>query len=153
MTGPAAPAARTLPGLAVRLEQLAAWYGALTPLSLSRIGEFYCRDARFKDPFNEVVGVERIERIFTHMFDTTEQPRFVVRETLAGTDRAFLIWDFEFGLGGRRFRVHGASHLTFDDAGRIQEHRDYWDPAEELWQHLPVIGPPVRWLRRRMAAR
>jgi hypothetical protein len=159
MNGPRAPLAAAAsvapppPALALRLEQLAAWYGSLTPIGLARIGEFYRRDARFKDPFNDVVGLAQIERIFTHMFDNTESPRFIVRETLAGADRAYLLWDFEFGLRGRRFLVHGATHLVFDETGQVREHRDYWDPTEELWQHLPVIGAPVRWLRRRLRAR
>lgn len=146
--GGAAPAP-----LALRLAQLSDWYGALTPLGLGRMDEFYRADARFKDPFNEVTGIEAIERILRHMFDRTEQPRFVIRETLAGRDRAFLTWDFEFGLHGRRLRVHGATRLVFDAAGLIAEQRDFWDPAEELWQKLPVLGPMVAWLRRRMRAR
>ena len=39
--------------------------------------------------------------------------------------------------------------LHFAPDGRVADHRDYWDPAEELWQKLPLLGPPVRWLRRR----
>jgi hypothetical protein len=139
--------------LALALEALCAWYGALTPLSLERLGEFYRPDAQFQDPFNEVVGLLAIERIFTDMFERTEAPRFLVRESLAGTDRAFLTWDFEFGLRGRRLVVHGATRLLFDEQGRVREHRDYWDPAGQLWQQLPLLGPCVAWLRRRMAAR
>jgi hypothetical protein len=45
---------------------------------VARIGEFYAADARFKDPFNEVQGVPAIQRIFTHMYEALDQPRFVV---------------------------------------------------------------------------
>ncbi|MET3106813.1 hypothetical protein AAKU67_002656 [Oxalobacteraceae bacterium GrIS 2.11] len=30
----------------------------------------------------------------------------------------------------------------------VTDHRDYWDAAEELFQKLPLIGAPIRWLRR-----
>ncbi|MCA0424309.1 MAG: nuclear transport factor 2 family protein, partial [Proteobacteria bacterium] len=33
--------------------------------------------------------------------------------------------------------------------GRIAEHRDYWDAAEELYEKLPAIGALMRWLKRR----
>ncbi len=135
-----------------RLDALLAWYGTLTPQSLPRMAEFYHPQARFKDPFNDVQGLDAIGAIFRHMFATTESPRFIIREELADTHRAFVTWDFEFGLRGRRFVVRGMSRFGFDLDGRVAEHRDYWDPAEELWQKLPVIGVPVAWLRRRFRA-
>ena len=136
-----------------RLDALLAWYGTLTPQSLPRIAEFYHPRARFKDPFNDVQGLSDIGRIFEHMFASTEAPRFLIREELADAHRAFVTWDFTFGLRGRRFVVHGATRFGFDPDGLVTEHRDYWDPAEELWQQLPVIGAPVAWLRRRFQAR
>ena len=134
------------------LDELLAWYGALSMASLARIGEHYHPRARFKDPFNDVEGIAAIGRVFEHMFQTTESPRFIIREQLADGGRAFVTWDFEFGIKGRRHSVHGATRFAFDAAGLVTEHRDYWDAAEELWQKLPLIGRPVAWLRRRFQA-
>jgi steroid delta-isomerase len=39
--------------------------------------------------------------------------------------------------------------LILNDDGRIAQHRDYWDAAEELYEKLPVIGGLMRWMRRR----
>lgn len=33
--------------------------------------------------------------------------------------------------------------------GRIAQHRDDWDAAEELYEKLPAIGALMRWLKRR----
>jgi hypothetical protein len=139
--------------VAPSLRGLLDWYGALTPDSLARIDAFYRADARFKDPFNDVAGVESIRRVFVHMFATTEAPRFIVHEVLADAQRAFVTWDFDFGVRGRRYVVHGATRFAFDDRGLVSDHRDYWDVAEELWQKLPVLGVPVAWLRARFRAR
>ena len=49
--------------------------------------------------------------------------------------------------------MRGASHLRFDAAGKVVLHRDYWDAAEELYAKLPLIGPPMRLLRRMGQAR
>ena len=136
----------------MRLDALLAWYGTLTPATLARIDEFYHPQARFKDPFNDVQGIAAIRRIFEHMFANTTAPRFIIREELGDAHRAFVTWDFVFGMSGRGFAVHGATRFGFDAAGLVTEHRDYWDPAEELWQKLPVLGTPVAWLRRRMQA-
>jgi ketosteroid isomerase-like protein len=131
-----------------------AFFESITPESAARIDEIYAADAWFKDPFNEVRGAAAIRRIFTHMFEQVDAPRFVVREVLAQGDGAFLTWDFLFRLprlGGDEQCIHGASHLKFDPAGRIAYHRDYWDAAEELYEKLPVLGALMRWLKRRAA--
>ncbi|MDR3427546.1 MULTISPECIES: nuclear transport factor 2 family protein [Silvimonas] len=128
------------------------WYCTLTPQSLAQIGLYYRADARFKDPFNDVAGLAAISRVFAHMFETTQTPHFVIREVLADADRGFVTWDFDFGLKGTRYQVHGATRFLFDDTGKVIDHRDYWDVAEELWQKLPLIGAPIGWLRGRFRA-
>jgi hypothetical protein len=39
--------------------------------------------------------------------------------------------------------------LKFNSNEQVFYHRDYWDAAEELLQKIPVIGLPMRWLRKR----
>ena len=62
--------------------RLARFYETLTPAALDGLGQLYAPDARFKDPFNEVVGIAAIRRIFAHMFATTEAPRFEVTDCI-----------------------------------------------------------------------
>ena len=130
------------------LDALLDWYGTLTADSVSRALDYYHPGARFKDPFNEVQGVLAIMHIFDHMFVTTEQPRFIIAERIVQDQQAFVSWRFEFKLKGSHYTIIGASHLKFDEAGLVTDHRDYWDAAEELFQKLPLIGAPIRWLRR-----
>ncbi|MCZ2407873.1 MAG: nuclear transport factor 2 family protein [Burkholderiales bacterium] len=141
------------PAAAARLVQL---YEQLTPAHLARLGEYYAPDARFKDPFNEVRGVPAIRQIFAHMFDSLEQPRFVVTQQLVQGDQAFLAWEFHFCMKRWRAQVpqciHGATLVHFDAQGRVALHRDYWDAAEELYEKLPVLGALMRWLRKAGAA-
>jgi steroid Delta-isomerase len=135
-----------------RVARLVAWFEQLTPASLARIGEFYAPDTRFKDPFNEVTGVNAAHDVFEHMFEALHEPRFVVHDIVVQGDQCFITWDFLFRF--KRFSdapqtVRGASHLRFDAQGRIALHRDYWDAAEELYEKLPVVGALMRWLKRR----
>jgi len=148
---PTTPAPAT-DAAAARLAALLQWYGTLSPSTLPRLAEYYRSDARFKDPFNEVQGPAAIAGIFEHMFATTQTPCFMIRDALSGPGRAYILWDFDFGWRGRRYRIRGTSRLELDGAGLVVEHRDYWDAAEELWQKLPLIGGPVGWLRRRFRA-
>lgn len=135
------------------IARLVRFFEGLSPKDLARIGDIYAPDARFKDPFNDVKGVRAIERVFCHMFDALDEPRFVVTEQVLQGRQCFLTWDFLFRF--RRFDtartqvVRGATHIVLDDAGQVCQHRDYWDAAEELYEKLPVVGRLMRWLKHR----
>ena len=138
-----------------RVARVVDFFEALAPADVEQLAQHYAADARFKDPFNEVRGVAAIQRVFAHMFEALEAPRFVVREIVLQGDQCFLTWDFLFRL--RRFAggeqvVRGATHLRFDAEGRVALHRDYWDAAEELYEKLPGVGALMRWLKRRANA-
>lgn len=128
------------------------FYETLAPDTLDQLAGLYAADARFKDPFNDVVGLAAIAGIFRHMFDTVEAPRFEVTTRLLTGREAMLGWDFHLRLRGRPVVVRGVTHLSFDTDGLVCLHRDYWDPAEELYERLPIIGALMRWLKKRLAS-
>lgn len=133
------------------LERLVQFYENLGPASLALLPAIYANEARFKDPFNDVEGIDAIVAIFRHMFEQVDEPRFVVgTRVLQGAD-AFLVWEFTFRMkrlvAGRQC-IHGSTHIRFDEAGDVVLHRDYWDAAEELYEKLPVLGTLMRWLKR-----
>lgn len=136
-----------------RLNALLDWYATLTPQSVAEVSRFYAPDAHFRDPFNDVHGTTEIARLYAHMFATAGAPRFVIGERLLDGEQAFVTWTFEFALKGRPYVIVGGSHLHFNADGLVVSHRDYWDAAEELLQKLPLVGAPIRWLRRLFALR
>jgi len=142
------------------LKQLIFFFENMTQENLGELSSFYAKDAHFKDPFNDVVGVKSIEAIFLHMFKTLKSPKFVVHDVAKEEHQAFLTWDFYFELeqlpAKGRIVIKGASHLIWHldeqtKVWRISTHRDYWDAAEELYEKLPLIGSLMRWLKKKMA--
>ena len=130
-------------------------YENLEAADVARLADHYTADAWFKDPFNEVRGIAAVQRVFRHMFDTLEAPRFRVTTTLVQGQEAFIAWEFRFAFrswrrGGEQL-VRGASHLKLARDGRIAWHRDYWDAAEEVYEKLPLLGALMRWLKARAA--
>jgi hypothetical protein len=133
------------------LERLVQFYENLSEASLAQLPALYARDAQFKDPFNDVRGIDAIVAIFEHMYQQVDDPRFFVRTRVQQGADAFLVWDFTFRM--KRFSkgpqcIRGASHIRFDADGAVAVHRDYWDAAEELYEKLPVLGGLMRWLKR-----
>lgn len=138
-------AARAMP-------RIVAFFEGLQAADMQRLAHVYARDAHFKDPFNEVQGLPAIEAIFSHMFSSLDEPRFIVHERMAQGGQVFLNWDFCFRFKGdaRVQTIHGASLLQVDADGLVTAHRDYWDAAEELYEKLPLLGALMRWLKRRV---
>ena len=137
------------------LTQLVAYWETLTPVTLEDLGMFYCEDAYFRDPFNEVRGLPAITRIFGEMFERLHAPRFVFGEIIGQRDSVVLLWDFHFRCKIWQPRVerkiHGTTHLRFTAGGRVEYHRDYWDAAGELYEQLPVLGALLRAVKHYLA--
>jgi ketosteroid isomerase-like protein len=137
---------------AAAVARLRAYFENFSRADVARMAEFYSADAHFKDPFNEVRGPAAIGRIFDHMFEQIDTPRFQVHEVLAQGEQAFLTWTLHFARQGAAQSIRGASHLRLAADGRIAYHRDYWDAAEELYEKLPILSGLMRWLKRRLTA-
>ena len=137
-----------------RAMRLVEFYELLTPQTLHTLSNVYSADAHFIDPFNDVHGHAAVLQVFVHMFATLDAPRFIVSTSVAEGDECFLLWDFTFRRQGhaQTMSVHGATHARFAPDGRVSYHRDYWDPARQIYEGLPILGSVLRWLRRRLSA-
>ena len=115
----------------------------------------YDAQAFFKDPFNEVTGKAAIQRIFTHMFDQVDQPKFIVTKHIATDSQICLTWEFCFNFKNSSQEqqvIKGCTWLTLNRELLITQHRDYWDPAEELYEKIPLLGGFMRFLKKRIRA-
>jgi len=133
------------------LDKLIHFFESISQENTVDLKQIYTDDVFFKDPFNEVNGIQHVITIFDHMFHQLDQPRFVVTTHVIQGDQAFLTWDFLFKM--KRFNlneqcIRGASHIRFATDGRVSYHRDYWDVAEELYEKLPLIGSVMRGLKK-----
>jgi steroid delta-isomerase len=124
----------------------------LSPSTLQPLEDCFAEQAHFVDPFNDVRGKASIRRVFEHMFATCEDPGFEVEERLGDDTLVYLRWQFVFGKAASRRRVQGVSRVQFTSDGLVSEHCDYWDPASQLYEKLPLLGRLLRALRNRLAA-
>ena len=68
----------------------------MTPQSVDTLADYFAPGAVFQDPFNAVRGTEPITRIFQHMYEVCEQPRFRVNSSVLegarGLDQKLGLW-------------------------------------------------------------
>lgn len=137
------------------LDTLCAYFEKLSANNLDELDTYYAADARFKDPFHEVVGVAAIRAILKHTFDKLSDARFRVTQRFPGEKgHAVILWEMDFTMPVTRepTTIRGVTHLVFATDGKLTLHRDYWDAAEELYSRLPVLKWLMRALARQAAA-
>jgi len=135
-----------------REEQFMRFFTELTAENLFQIGDIFASNAHFKDPFNEVHGIDAIKTVFTHMFATTERPKFRIHHYASNQQILFIQWQFSFGKNKTIWVIHGSSMVTFNDKDLVQEHIDYWDPAEQIYSKVGLLKPLMNFLRSRLKA-
>ena len=126
----------------------------LTPTTLSDLAALWTDDVLFRDPFNEIRGISASLAVYRHMFETLDDPRFVVLDVTASETAAYLKWRMTFRSKGRldTWTIEGVSELAVADDGRVRSHFDHWDAASQLYEKMPVLGVLMRWLKGRLKA-
>ena len=133
-----------------REENYVIFFENLTQDNLDQISDIFVTNARFKDPFNDVIGIEKIKAVFSHMFDTTDNPKFIVNHAANNQNTLLLQWTFNFQKSGKDWSVEGSSMVTFDDSDLVIEHIDYWDPAEDIYSKISLLKPLMNFLRSKL---
>jgi len=128
------------------------FFSNLSEKSLLEITNIFSDNARFKDPFNDVVGINKISTIFSHMFETTESPRFIVNHSAQNSNKLFIQWDFSFERNNKAWLIEGSSMVTFGKDDLVIEHIDFWDPAEQVYEKITFLRPLILFLKSKLKA-
>ena len=135
------------------IETYAVFLEGLTADNLSKLSNHVTSDVHFVDPFNNVVGVDHMTRVFSDMFTEVGPISFTVTEMCGNALSGMLAWQFEAELRGKPWTFEGTTVLRFASDGRVCEHIDHWDAAGQFYERLPVIGWLLGVLRRQLATR
>lgn len=136
-----------------RLCRYAAFFAGMTPATVDDVDGLFCADARFLDPFNDVVGHEAIKAVFRHMFEQLDRPRFEILEMVGDADVGYFFWRFSCrAADGSERAFEGMSRVVFDGSGRVRQHTDYWDPTAPVYRQVPLLGFALDRVRQRLSA-
>lgn len=136
------------------LEAYAHCFETLNVDRLDALAALLADDVRFKDPFSDVTGRDKVVAIFRHMYEAMEDPAFEVLDRTAGTQVCYLKWRMTGRVKaarGRAIEIVGLSEVAFDADGLVSSHVDHWDAASQVFGLFPVLGSVLRWLGRGFA--
>lgn len=126
------------------------WQG-LSRDTLGTVDRFMAPDVRFRDPFNDVRGLDRVKALFAHLYAMLAEVGIEVEDVALSGRTAYLKWRFVYRLkSGQRFDIEGMSEVRFGPDGKATAHLDHWDAASQFWERIPVIGFLLRQGKKRL---
>ena len=129
-------------------------FAALDSGHLDLLGDLYSEDITFRDPLHQISGLPALRAYFTQLYANVAE----VRYTFEGLDEpqpgyGYIRWTLNYRhprlARGRPISLQGCSHLRW--RGRVHFHQDYFDAGALLYEHVPVMGGAIRWLKGRLA--
>lgn len=116
------------------------------------LGDIYDRDIVFIDPLHKIEGLENLQRYFEGMYKNVDEISFRYLTEWEQNNEAMLRWEMTFRhprlKGGAPILIPGVTYLTF--AEKITRHQDYFDSNQMIFDHVPVLGSLLGWLKGRL---
>lgn len=135
------------------LEHFAERFASLDGQSLEHLENLYSENVTFRDPLHQIDGLVALRTYFTALYSNTQDIRYV----FAGADevqpgQGYLRWSLAFRhprlADGGLISLQGCSFLKWQE--RVHFHQDYFDAGALLYEHVPVMGGAIRWLKGRL---
>ena len=132
-------------------DRFAALYGNLSEENVqSRVRQTYAPDAWFHDTVATKVGIDAIEKYLLKTARGAESIKATPQDVAVSGSDCYVRWTMEVRTknlaGGKPTVTEGVSQLRFDEQGRIILHQDFWNPAAGIYEHLPLLGPAIRYV-------
>ncbi|PYB80927.1 transcriptional regulator [Pseudomonas sp. LB-090624] len=136
------------------LQQFAERFARLDGDNLDALEDLYSEDVVFRDPLHQIHGLEALQAYFAQLYANARDIRYTfdaADEVLPG--QGYLRWTLQFRhprlAKGGPVTVQGCSYLQWRD--RVHVHQDFFDAGALLYEHVPLMGGAIRWLKGRLA--
>lgn len=119
---------------------------------LDEYKKYLACDVIFKDPFNNIIGVENIYSVFQRMHRQLDNPKFKIKEVMQQNKTAYLLWDFTFSFKGSKEKQYfeGVTRLEINEEKKIVSHIDYWDAAHNIYEKLPILSSMIKIVKKKI---
>ena len=115
-------------------------FSNLNKENIKKFDDLVVKDIIFIDPFNNIKCLDNFKKIFYHMFDTVEEPKFDIVDYAQNKDHIFLKWKMTFYAFKASQTIEGMSDITLNKEGKVISHLDYWDSLNGIFIKLPFLG-------------
>ncbi|AWL12655.1 hypothetical protein HMF8227_02202 [Saliniradius amylolyticus] len=135
------------------MEQFRHLYQHLNLDAIGQLERIYADDVLFIDPVGRHRGIVAVKRYFAELVKNCTQCDFTIHHISDDPEHAYVRWTMQYRHprinGNRPIQLDGLSELLIRE-GRIAKQTDYYDLGAMLYEHLPILGTAIRWVKRRM---
>lgn len=137
-----------------RKERIERVFNQLRKDNLDILDDFYHKDLHFLDPIGEMKGLPKMKAYYAEMYKNVKDIRFDFSHHIADGPSHMATWTMTYQVdalnGGGPIAIKGVSDIRFDQATNLViYHRDYFDMGAMVYEHIPVFGGVVRYLKGR----
>ena len=135
-----------------QINEFLALYNKLEYSNLSLLDQIYHPDIIFIDPLHRIDGLENLTSYFANMYQNLVHGQFTIHQVLTQENKVSIYWTMAFShskiKAGETVEFDGNSYLEYQD-DKVILHRDYFDGAAMLYQHIPVLGGLINIVKKR----
>lgn len=138
------------------IARFATLFSNLTVENVEReCGNVYADDVFFNDTLKTVRGLDALRHYLRESAENVDDCRVELQDSTRTADGDWLVrWKMMIRFRKLRRGVDtwtiGISHLRFAADGRIAYQQDYWNAADGLYEHIPLLGGMIRAIKRRL---
>ena len=150
-------AEKSIPGVilpagseSVAVARFAHFYSNVTSDSVgAQIGSVYAENLFFNDTLKTLRTRSALESYFIKTAEHADAMKVTVVDVARSGANYYVRWTMEVRFKGARDSVFtiGMTQLRFNEQGLIVFHQDFWDSTAGFFEHLPVLGSAIRWIK------
>lgn len=111
----------------------------------SHILPFYDEQIYFRDSIQEIHGIEDFKAMTERLANRSGELKMDILRTSMKENVIFIEWEMTITYKRRpRSVLYGASRVTLNEKGLIQEQRDYYDLWGDIFDNIPGFGKAYR---------
>ncbi len=133
------------------IETLKRTFAVADRLTAEDLASIYAPDITFIDPLGRIDGLDNLSHYFDGVYKNVTSCRFDYLDEITTETSASIKWDMFFKhprlAAGKEIKVRGVSLLEFNE--KVHVHEDIYDVGALMYENIPVLGTPVKWLKRR----
>ena len=131
-------------------------YETLHKDNLHLLRPVYSDDIVFIDALHEVNGLDALESYFAGMYGNLISSSIQVIDVQCsqadeGEGMAYMTWAMTYvhpQLANKKaIHLDGVTKIKYQD--KVTYHRDFADMGQMLYEHIPVLGSAIRYIKRR----
>ena len=150
-------AEKSIPGVilsagseSVTVARFAHFFSNVTSDSVrAQIGSVYAENLFFNDTLKTLRTRSALESYLVNTAEHAEAMKVTVVNVARSGANYYVRWTMEVRFKGASDPVFtiGITQLRFNEQGLIVFHQDFWDSTSGFFEHRPVLGSAIRWIK------